>query len=131
MMPRKRAKAFRLSDATLRQLSWLAEHGWNENATAVVETAVDRMYQEEHEMESKSSQSSKTIVAAAQIKRYAAPDWLVEPVGNRVDAEQLRDLRQHPYRMLDTEIRGWGDYNAIIRVEWDEGYEGDYLARLA
>jgi hypothetical protein len=45
-MTNKALRSYRLTDATLRQLSWLASNGWN-NATAVIATAVDRMYREE------------------------------------------------------------------------------------
>lgn len=43
----KTAKSFKLSDATLRQLRWLAERRYNGNHTQAVEIAIDRMYTEE------------------------------------------------------------------------------------
>jgi predicted transcriptional regulator len=43
----KTPKSFKLSDATLRQLHWLAEHRYNGNRTQAVEISIDRMYTEE------------------------------------------------------------------------------------
>jgi hypothetical protein len=42
----KQLKTYKLNDATLAQIEWLSRSR-NGNATAVVEIAVDRMYQQE------------------------------------------------------------------------------------
>jgi hypothetical protein len=40
----KTIRSFKLANATIRQLDWLADYGYNGNRTAVVETAIDRMF---------------------------------------------------------------------------------------
>ena len=66
------------------------------------------------------------VIAARMIDRYEAPQWLVSPAGEPSAADDLAAINSAGFEVLDTNIMGWGDYNAIIRVT-----DGpDYLARL-
>jgi hypothetical protein len=76
----KTLRTFKLSDATMEQLRWLADRGRNGNQTAVVEIAVDRMYTEERS-------------AMHTINRI---DWYVDTAdlftGNGVSYTELADV---------------------------------------
>ena len=75
------------------------------------------------------------VLAVMPIRRYVGPQWFVEyELGwdVRTDRDSLRDMvasfNEDGYSIIDTHIRGWGRYNAIIRSP--DG-ECDYLARLS
>jgi hypothetical protein len=76
----KTLRTFKLADATLEQLRWLADNGRNGNQTAVVEIAVDRMYTAERS-------------AMHTISRI---DWYVDTAdlftGNGVSYTELADV---------------------------------------
>ena len=121
----------RLSEATINQLDWLIQEGRFTNRTQVIVTAVDRMYNTER---SNMSQNRPIVLAAQRIGGYVGPEWLVEPVGEPSDDDDLAAINSAAdVYVMDTDIRGWGEYNAIIRVanETVPALGTYYLARLA
>jgi len=62
------------------------------------------------------------IMAAQMIRPYERPPWLVEPVGDASDDEDISAIAESDYEILDIQVLGWGPYNAIIRVEGGPDY---------
>jgi hypothetical protein len=58
------------------------------------------------------------ITAAQQIRPYTAPEYLVQPVGEPSDSDDLQSLNdlEGDYLSLDRRILGWGTHNAIIAI---------------
>ena len=67
-----------------------------------------------------------TVLAAQMIRPWRAPQWLVEPVGDASDQDDLDAIWLAGYGVLSRDVRGWGEYNAIIAVAGTH-----YLAQLA
>lgn len=67
-------------------------------------------------------------VHEAQLIRYRAPQYLVEPVGDASDDADLDAINNSIWDAIDAPL-GWEPYNAIIRV-WDDTGTGSwtYLA---
>jgi hypothetical protein len=83
--------------------------------------AIDRMYREAHMPE---------ITAAQMIRPYVGPQYLVEPVGDVSDADDIAAINDADWVViLDRHVQGWGEYNAIVRVSAND-VTADYLARL-
>jgi hypothetical protein len=133
-MPRNiksRRLNIRISEATISQLDWLIQDAGFTNRTQVIERAIDRMYNLDR---SSMSHKRPIIVAAQLIGGYVGPEWLVEPVGEPSDDDDLAAINSAAeVYVMDTDIRGWGEYNAIIRVanESVPALGSYYLARLA
>jgi hypothetical protein len=113
--------SFRLSAATLAQLRALSP-AYNDNLTTVVTVAIDRMYREE---------AMPEITAAQMIRPYVGPQYLVEPVGDESDPDDVAALNNDAdwVVVLERNVQGWGEYNAIVRVSAND-VTADYLARL-
>ena len=56
------------------------------------------------------------VTAAQLIGGYVGPEWLVEPVGEPSDQEDIDAINAANTHVMDHTVMGWGDYNAIIRV---------------
>lgn len=72
-----------------------------------------------------------TYVALQAIRPYIAPQYLVEPVGDvSTDLEEISDDLSTFERVIvvDTDVRGWGDFNCIIRGTDEHGEHRYYLA---
>jgi hypothetical protein len=65
------------------------------------------------------------VSTLTMIRPYTAPQWLVEPLAE-CDAAEVEAVQAAGFEVLDRDILGWGEHNAIIR-------SGDcfYLATLA
>jgi hypothetical protein len=65
------------------------------------------------------------------IKRYQGPQWLVEPAGEWLSAEDSAEQEGAAVdvTVMDTNIAGW-DTGAIIRFTDAGGAEYDYLAEM-
>jgi hypothetical protein len=113
--------SFRLSDTTLAQLRALSP-AYNDNLTTVVTVAVDRMYRED---------AMPEITAAQLIRPYVGPQYLVEPVGDESDPDDVAALNNDAdwVVVLDRHVQGWEPYNAVVRVGVGD-VTADYLARL-
>lgn len=59
-----------------------------------------------------------TKVHEAQLIRYVGPQYLVEPIGEASDEEDVDEINASNWRIIEPAL-GWGPYNAIIRV-WDD-----------
>lgn len=81
-----------------------------------------------------------TITNLCAINRYEHPQWLIEPKQDPWDeepddgdAEVIANLNDPEsgvsYRVLDENIRGWGQHTHIIRTTGEYG-EYDYLATM-
>jgi hypothetical protein len=81
--------------------------------------------------ENMDTHTTARVTAAQMIRRYREPQWLVEPIGEPADREDVAAINQQGYEVLDRNIRGWGIYNAIVRVPLACAGDVDYLARLA
>ena len=57
-------------------------------------------------------------VTMAQLIRYRAPQYLVEPVGDASDDADLDAINNSIWDEVDA-VLGWEPYNVIIRV-WDD-----------
>jgi hypothetical protein len=57
-------------------------------------------------------------VHEAQLIRYVGPQYLVEPVGEASDQEDIDTINASDWDAIDAPL-GWEPYNAIIRV-WDD-----------
>ena len=66
------------------------------------------------------------VLAAHMIRPWRAPQWLVEPIGTPSDQDDLDAIWLAGYSVLSREVRGWGEYNALIDVNGTH-----YLARLS
>jgi len=75
--------------------------------------------------------STEHITAAQLIREYHAPAWLVEPVGEPSEPDDIAAINAAPWRVLQTGVAGWGEYNTIIRVGLGAEGNADYLARVA
>jgi hypothetical protein len=76
--------------------------------------------------ETNDMEAGPAVVAARMIRRYDAPLWVVVAMDHTSDSADLAAINDAGFEVLDTNIMGWGDYNAIIRVT-----DGpDYLAKL-
>jgi len=117
--------SFRLSPVTRAQLRDLAAE-YNGNQTTALAVAIDRMWRENMD-----THTTARVTAAQMIRRYREPQWLVEPIGEPADREDVAAINQQGYEVLDRNIRGWGIYNAIVRVPLACAGDVDYLARLA
>lgn len=126
----KRQVNVRVSDATRAKLDWLAATQYGTQAEAVA-VAIDRMYRKERSTMS-TSPDRVTVTAARMIRPFEGPQWLIEvhPNAEESDADDLEAVNAAEIEVLSTELRGWGEYNAVIRVTAN-GVEADYLARLA
>jgi len=120
----------RLSEATINQLDWLIQECRFTNRTQVIERAIDRMYNLER---SSMSHKRPIIVAAQLIGGYVGPEWLVEPIGDPSDQDDLDAINASEVYVMERNVRGWGEYNSIIRVpnESVPALGTYYLARLA
>jgi hypothetical protein len=64
-----------------------------------------------------------------QIAPYTGPQWFVEPIGRWRPAHEVHDgMALIKSQILDTNIMGWDDAEAIIRVTYTNDVECDYLA---
>lgn len=118
----------RVSEATRAKLDWLAKcYGTQAEAVAV---AIDRMYRKER---STMSTDRVTVTAARMIRPYTRPQWLIElhPNADESDPDDLAAINAADIDVLEANLMGWGEYNAVIRVTDDAGLKADYLARLA
>lgn len=74
---------------------------------------------------------AERITNLRRIARYTGPQWLVQP-GEELTGRDLENemdaVNDGRIEVLDRNVAGWGDFNAIIRVHADG--EWDYLARL-
>jgi hypothetical protein len=72
------------------------------------------------------------VLAAQMIRPFVGPQWLIEvhPNAEESGADDLEAINTFEIEVLSTDLRGWGEYNAVIRVT-DGDVEADYLARLA
>lgn len=70
-------------------------------------------------------------VLAAQLIRYQAPQYLVEPVGPASDRGDVISINAATWDTIDATV-DWEPYNAIIRV-WDNTgcISQTYLALVA
>lgn len=121
----------RISEATVSQLDWLIREAQFTNRTSIIETAIDRMFQQER---SNMHAKNRPIVLAAQlIGGYVGPQWLVEPIGEPSDDDDLAAINASDVYVMDRHISGWGEYNAVIRVAKESvpALGTYYLARLA
>lgn len=66
------------------------------------------------------------VVAAQLIRPYVGPQWLIEPVGEPSDAEDLAAISRG-YSILAGDLAGWGEYTHVIEVANSGAH---YLARL-
>lgn len=69
--------------------------------------------------------------ALQSIRPYVAPLYLVEPVGEvTTDPAEIRDALDTFAHVVtvDTNIKGWGDFNCIIRGTDERGEDRYYLA---
>ena len=57
-------------------------------------------------------------VHEAQLIRYVGPQYLVEPVGEASDQEDIDIINASDWDCIEAPL-GWEPYNAIIRV-WDD-----------
>ena len=75
---------------------------------------------------------NERIHVAQQIRPYVASDWLVEWVGDPLDAKDVAALNKEPYQVIDRRLYGWGRYTSIIRVPGpdDRAVPTYYLAIL-
>lgn len=103
----KQLKSYKLNDATLAQIAALARCR-NGNATAVIEIAVDRMYQQEGNV------NKGTVVSARVIRRgnLHTHDVIVRLVS---DPERLHTYTQYDYldRVLEYGIESQDNATAI------------------
>lgn len=56
-------------------------------------------------------------------------DGYIESMGDPIPAEDIEWLEKKGYDIIESGVRGWGDYNCIIKVK-DGTEEFVYLARL-
>jgi hypothetical protein len=98
----------------------------------IVSIGVDRLYAEWQGGTMSTSPDRVTVTAAQMIRPFVGPQWLIEvhPNAEESDADDLAAINAAEIEVLSTELRGWGEYNAVIRVT-DGDVEADYLARLA
>ena len=69
-------------------------------------------------------------VTMAQLIRYRAPQYLVEPVGDASDDADLDAINNSIWDEVFS-VLGWEPYNEIIRVWGDEGtVSWTYLAMV-
>ncbi len=123
-MKSSKSTTIRLSPKTRRQLQELARQ--YKTMSAALTVAVDRLYNSER--------SAMPYVTAAQlIAGYVGPEWLIEPVADPSDPEDVAAINEEGYDVLQRGLLGWGPYNAIIRVDGPDERAVDtyYLARLA
>ena len=75
----------------------------------------------------------RPITAALPIKRYQAPQYLVETTDGPVDDDELKAINAPVYVVLESypDVQGWGEYTLLIRVADEYGEERDYLATTA
>jgi len=73
------------------------------------------------------------VLAAQLIGGYVGPEWLIEPVGEPSDADDLDTINASEILIMDRNIMGWGEYNAVIRIPGDPipALGNYYLARLS
>lgn len=111
----------RLSAATREHLEALGRRYGS--MTAALEIAVDRMWRAEMD--------TVRVLKARQIKTYQAPGYLIEVVSESADDEEnataIMDY-ECQVEVLDRNIRGWDEFNAVIRVTSDYDHTDDYLA---
>ena len=117
--------SFRLSSATRAQVRDLAAE-YNGNQTTALAVAIDRMWREQ----TMDTHTTARVTAAQMIRRYQGPQWIVEPVGEPSEPDDIANINaSHPY-VLQNGVRGWGDYDAIVRVPLACAGDVDYLASL-
>jgi Arc/MetJ-type ribon-helix-helix transcriptional regulator len=110
-----------VSPETRRQIDALAAENRYQTVSTVITVAIDRMYREE---------TMPEITAAQMIRPYVGPQYLVEPVGDVSDADDIAAINDADWVViLDRHVQGWGEYNAIVRVSAND-VTADYLARL-
>ena len=63
------------------------------------------------------------ITKAQFVRPYVGPQWLVEPVGDESDAEDVAAINAGQIVTFAGRIAGWGPYTRIIRIG-----EAHYLA---
>lgn len=121
--------SFRLSSQTKRQLEELA--ALYHTKTAALTVAVDRLYNSERS--TMHTQDKMSVTAAQLIGGYVGPEWLVEPIGDPSDQDDLDAINASEVYVMERNVRGWGEYNSIIRVpnESVPALGTYYLARLA
>ena len=71
------------------------------------------------------------VTDAQLIHRYSPPEYLIQPIGDPSDPEDIDAINaSQQIDLLDLTL-GWSPYTAVIRVTDDTGVEYDYLATLA
>jgi hypothetical protein len=112
----KTIRSFKLADATIRQLDWLADHGYNGNRTAVVETAIDRMFvQEGGTVTRMNYEAPPEEIDAAVLARAEA----IHAEVCYCDSKRC-DLTNQIYQWLMAGDRGEGRIVTDLALEWQE-----------
>ena len=70
------------------------------------------------------------VTDAQLIHRYSSPEYLIQPIGDASDPDDIDAINASQIDVLDGAL-GWSPYTAVIRVTDDTGVEYDYLATLA
>jgi len=72
-----------------------------------------------------------TRVVQAQLIHYQPPQYLVIPIGDPSDADDLAYINDETQWEVVDKTRGWDPYNYIIRAWDDERQQAwTYLARV-
>lgn len=76
----------------------------------------------------RTEQAPPLLTAAQLIETYTGPQWLIAPIGEPVDREELQAIRESRVTIGDR-VTGWHPYSHVIHVD-SNGHHRDYLATI-